>query len=127
MGVLQGHHRVSLLVVVTVKGCGVIGAHPLYQQVVLEPLLHVELEGPLRQSVHLDYELMRSVLLGLASVVRLNQVHLQRLVLDHDYVLDESVQFDDEVHHVLGVLLVCLDLVELGQVVRISLQGENLK
>ena len=42
-------------------------------------------------------------------------------------MLNESIEFDYEIHHVLGVLLVRLDLMKLVKVISISLKREYFK
>lgn len=104
-----------------------ISADPLYQQIILKAFLDIKLESPLGESVHLYNELMRSVFLSLASVIGLYKVNLQRFVLDYYYVLNEPIEFNYEVHHVLGVLLVRLDFVKLVKVISISFKRKDFQ
>ena len=60
--------------------------------------------------MHLDDQLVASVLTRLPSVIGLDQVDFESLVEDDDHMLHDPVHFNDQVHHVFGVLLVSLDL-----------------
>ena len=72
MGVLQSLFGLSSLVIITVKGRDLTSCREaalVYQKIVFQALLDVELEGLLRQCVHLSYEVVNLVLLRLLSVV----------------------------------------------------------
>ena len=67
------------------------------------------------------------ILLGLPRVICLDQLDLQRFTLQHDDMLNQAVHFDNEVHHVLCVLLVRLHLEQLVSVILVGFQGENFE
>ena len=73
--------------------------------------------------MHLNDQVMAFVLLRLLGIVCLYQIDLERLAQNHDDVLNKSIHLDNELHHVLSVLLVRLDLMQLLQVVSVCLEG----
>ena len=105
---------------------GVVG-RAMDHHLVFEPLFHVEFQGPLAQSMDLNDQLMASVLTRLPCVIGLNQVDFEGLVEDDYHVLHNPVHFNDQVHHVFSVLLVCLDLVQLLKIILVSLETKHFE
>ena len=77
--------------------------------------------------MRLDEQLVGLVLLGLPRIICLDQLDLQRFTLQYDYMLNQTVHFNDEVHHVLCVLLVRFHLEQLFSVILVGFQGENFE
>ena len=128
MRLAQGYLDVALLDVATLNRARVIRVRSdpsLDQQFVLQTLLHVEFESLFGEGMGLDEQLMRLVLFGLPGVIRPDQLNLERFALKHDYVLDEAIELDDQVDHVLRVLPIRLHLIQSLRVVLVRLQTQN--
>ena len=94
---------------------------------VLKALFDIKFEGPLRQGMDLNDQVVALILFRLLGVVCLDEIEFERLAQNYYDVLNESVHLDDQLHHVLRVLLVRLDLVQLLKVVGVRLEGEHLE
>ena len=92
----------------------------------LESLLGVKLERPRGQCLNLGHQLMRPILSRLLCICCLDQVHLERLIQYHHYVLDLRIHFDHDVHQILRVFLVLLALIQPVNIYLVSLQTQHL-
>ena len=98
MRLTQSYLDVALLHVAAIDRACVIcvrGDPCLNQQVVFQPFLYVELESLFGESMRLDEQLMRLVLFGLPSIIRLYQLDLECFALKDDYVLNEAIELDN--------------------------------
>ena len=98
----------------------------LVSLLLVDPLLDIELQGPLREGLHLGEQFMGPILTSDPGVLCLDEVHLERLRKDHNHMAYLPVHLNDQVHHVLSLLLVSLLVVQLIQIVLVSLQRQNL-
>lgn len=126
MRVLYRNFSVFMVSVSTLDR-GLISRCRVDEQLIFQTLLHVELQSLLRESVRLNEQLMGLVLLGFTGVIGFDELNFERFTLKGDDVLYETIQLHDQIHHVLRVLLVGLQLVQLFHVVLVCLAGENFE
>ena len=72
--------------------------------------------------MHLNDQIVASILLRQPRIIRLDQINLERLAENHDHMLDQPIHLDYELHHVLAVLLVRLYLVQFQEVICVCLE-----